>query len=109
MCIGLFLGYVVSVVCCNQRDLVFLRPLNQYGIDPFLVFLSVPHQLDVEILTKLFMPPKQGFFRLGISHIQYFGGYLSVKVSGQYYQIFFVLGNNLLINPWHIIKPIGIG
>ena len=78
-------------------------------IGSVFVFLTVPHDFNIEVFSKLFLPPQQCFFGLFFSEIQDFRRNLAVEIAGKHNESFFISLYNFTINPRHIVKPFRIG
>src|SRR5690606_17622515 len=99
---------VIGIIRSDNLDLMFFCQLDQGIIHPVFVFLTMSHQFYIEIFAKLFFPPNQGFLSLGFTNVQDLTRYLTIQVTRQNDQIFFIAFDSFFVDSWHIIEAFSI-
>src|SRR5690606_32330039 len=99
---------VIGIVRSYYFHLMFFSQLDQGVIHPIFILLTMSHQLYIEIFAKLFFPPNQGFLSLGFTNVQDLTRYLTIQVTRQNDQIFFIAFDSFFVDSWHIIESFSI-
>src|SRR5690606_30695206 len=108
MRMGIRLVDVIGIIRTDYLDLMFFSQLDQGVIHPIFILLTMSHQFYIEIFAKLFFPPNQGFLSLGFTNVQDLTRYLTIQVTRQNDQIFFIAFDSFFVDSWHIIESFSI-
>src|SRR4051812_12641996 len=88
----------MTIVCCNDRHIVFSRKLKQHLVDLILFNDIMPLYLNKKVFSKNIQPPFEFFFCGVFTIIQYSLWYMCPDAAGGCYESFMIFFNKLFIN-----------